>query len=314
MGRTLRFIPPGSLVEVTCRTIQGRLLLRPSRDLNEIALGILARAARLHGVGVVAFVFLSNHCHLLLTADDAKQLASFMNYLNGNLAREAGRLHAWREKFWGRRYRAIVVSEEEATQVGRLRYLLAQGCKEGLVRSPKDWPGASSTDCLISGDPIRGLWFNRTEESKARRRSRPGKYDHATVETLGLTALPAWKQLPTLERQGRVSDLVATIESETRAQLKATGRSPMGRGRILRMHPHELPAAHDRRPAPRFHASTRSARERMKAAYREFESAFRQAAEALKCGLDPHFPAGSFPPGLPFQEHPETRPPPSQLM
>ena len=35
MSRHLRFVPDGgALIEVTCRTIQGRLLLRPSQQLN----------------------------------------------------------------------------------------------------------------------------------------------------------------------------------------------------------------------------------------------------------------------------------------
>ncbi len=62
MGRPVRFLPPECpLVEVTCRTLQGRLLLRPSRQLNAIVLGVLARAARLYAMQVCAFVFLSNH-------------------------------------------------------------------------------------------------------------------------------------------------------------------------------------------------------------------------------------------------------------
>ena len=56
-----------------------------------------------------------------MTVASAQRLASFMNYLNSNLAREAGRLIRWREKFWGRRYQAILVSQEAEAQIGRLR-------------------------------------------------------------------------------------------------------------------------------------------------------------------------------------------------
>ena len=56
-----------------------------------------------------------------------------MGYFNSNLAREAGRLVDWREKFWSRRYRAIVVSGEEGAQRERLKYVLSHGAKEGLV-------------------------------------------------------------------------------------------------------------------------------------------------------------------------------------
>jgi REP element-mobilizing transposase RayT len=70
-------------VEVTCRTLHSRLLLRPSPRLNQIILGILARAKHRYGVRVCFFVCASNHLHLLLGVDDARQLARFMG--NGKM-------------------------------------------------------------------------------------------------------------------------------------------------------------------------------------------------------------------------------------
>ena len=62
MARRLRFIPEGgALVEVTCRTVQSRLLLRPSPELNDIIVGILGRAQRIYEVMVIAAAFASNH-------------------------------------------------------------------------------------------------------------------------------------------------------------------------------------------------------------------------------------------------------------
>ena len=49
------------LFEVTVRTVQARFLLRPSVALNEIILGVLGRAQRLHEVEICCFVFVSNH-------------------------------------------------------------------------------------------------------------------------------------------------------------------------------------------------------------------------------------------------------------
>ena len=162
VARPLRYLPPDCpLVEVTCRTIHGRMLLRPSRELNRRVLGVLARAARRYQMGVCYFIFLSNHCHLLLRPTSAQQLASFMNYLNSNIAREAGRLHRWREKFWGRRYRAIPVSFEPEAQIDRLRYLLSQGCKEGLVAKPQEWPGATSVHAQLGDGIVTGTCSSR---------------------------------------------------------------------------------------------------------------------------------------------------------
>jgi REP element-mobilizing transposase RayT len=309
MGRPQRFIPPRSLVEVTCRTLHGRFLLRPSRDLNEIAIGVIARAARLYRVQVVAFVILSNHAHYLLIPDDAEQLALFMNYVNGNLAREASRLHRWSEKFWGRRYRAIVVSDEEAAQIGRLRYLLAQGSKEGLVRSPRDWPGASSTEALLTGCQLTGAWFDRTTASKAKstkKRKKKSRYENAKLENLALAPLPAWAGLSPAELRERATDLVRGIERETRQRLAGAGRSPLGRRRVLRQDPHEAALESPSSPAPMFHAVSRRARQQLMAAYRDFCAAFRRAARQAawgEAGVWASFPEGSFPPRLPFRPH-----------
>ena len=35
-------------------------------------------------------------------ADHAEQLAAFLSFVNGNIAREIGRLHNWRQRFWAR--------------------------------------------------------------------------------------------------------------------------------------------------------------------------------------------------------------------
>lgn len=302
MGRPLRFVPPGALIEVTCTTLQRRFLLRPSRDLTEITLGIISRAARLYDVGVCAFVFLSNHAHLLLRPRDAEQLARFMGYLNGNLAKEAGRLHGWREKFWGRRYSAIPVSDEEAAQVARLRYLLEQGCKEGLIRSPREWPGASAVHALLSGSPIDGLWFDRTQELNARRRGkRPGKHEFASPEKLRLVALPCWEDRPAAALRSVIAEMIREIERETKARTANLGAGMVGPKGILTQDPHASPAVPARRPAPRFHAATRRSREALERAFREFVLAFRRAAESMRAGArSPAFPQGCFPPGLPF--------------
>ena len=48
-------------MEVTTRTIQGRLLLRPSPAVNDIVAGVLGHAQRRYPTEVCAFVFAGNH-------------------------------------------------------------------------------------------------------------------------------------------------------------------------------------------------------------------------------------------------------------
>ena len=64
--------------QVTCRTDQGRFLLRPGPVIDDILLGVLGRAQRLYPVEICAFSFLSSHYHLLLWVPDARSMARFM--------------------------------------------------------------------------------------------------------------------------------------------------------------------------------------------------------------------------------------------
>jgi REP element-mobilizing transposase RayT len=218
MSRRLRFIPEGgALVEVTHRALHSRLLFRPSPLLNQIIIGTLARAKRRYKVRVCFFVAASNHLHLYLDVDDAEQLSRFMGYFGSKLAREVGRLTGWKQKIFGRRYQAIVVSPEEAAQIDRLRYGLAHGAKEDLVDRPRDWPGVHAVRALLEGEVLEGLWFDRTQEYATRRRGEKFEpLQYATREVLELDPLPCWKDLTEEQRRVRVAALWRTSRPKPR--------------------------------------------------------------------------------------------------
>jgi REP-associated tyrosine transposase len=304
MARRNRWIPEKrTLVAITCRTLQGRFLFRPSPELNDIALGVFGRAQRLYPVDVCAISVLSNHLHLLLIADDARQVADFMRYVGSNLAREVNRLTGWSGPVFQNRYSMIVVTEEEAAQVERFKYVLAQSCKENLVEKLRDWPGISSVRALVDGDPLVGHWFDRTQESVARaRRDRSAAGQPASREMLALSPLPCWAHLPADLYRRRVADVVAEIEAEAAAERARTGLRPLGCKAILIQHPHHRPPKLARSPAPLVHAATHAARRAFYEIYARFVNAFREASETLRRGdRTAVFPAGSFPPALPFE-------------
>jgi hypothetical protein len=304
MARRLRFIPPeGALVEVTSRTVQGRFLLSPSTELNEIILGVLGRAQRLYPVEIVAYVFLSNHYHLLLWVQDAQQLSTFMGYFNSNLAREVARHTGWRDKIWARRYQAIPISEEEGAQMARLMYILAHGTKEGLVGTPAEWPGVHCVRPLLAGDPmVEGVWFDRTRENSARLRGETfERRKYTNGETVTLSPLPCWRHLAPEAYRARIAGLVGVIEQQAREARESTGIQPLGVKAILAQKPQDRPARPKKSPAPLFHAFTTKVRKALWEAYGWFVAAFREAAEELRAGdRTARFPIGSFPPRLPF--------------
>jgi hypothetical protein len=243
---------------------------------------------------------MSNHYHLLLWANDAWELAAFMALFNSKLAREAGCLHGWRDKVWARRYSSIVVSEEEA-QIDRLRYVLAHGCKEGLVER-RDWPGVHAAQALIEGMTLDGYWFDRTREQSARRRGEEfDRLRFAEPETVTLEPLPCWSHLPPEVWRERVAALVGEIEAEAEARRKATGMTPPGPAAIRNQRPHDKPNRIKKSAAPMFHAASKKVRLELYRAYAWFVNVYREASEKL-CEGDraANFPPWSFPPALPF--------------
>ncbi len=303
MGRDIRYLPsPGTLVEVTVRTIQQRYLLRPGPRLNQLVVGVLAHCQEATGMRVHAVVAMSSHAHLIASPTSTEQLAEFMCLVNANLSKEAGRLHDWKGTMFPRRYASIPVSSEPQAQIARLRYLLEQGTKENLVLAPTDWPGVHSSRAMVEGRTMKGIWIKRKEMFNARQRGKDvNEADFTKDVELTLDPLPCWRHLSAEAYRVRVAEMVDDIERETRARHRQAATVPKGAEWVRRRHPHERPMPGHRSPRPRFHAFARKIREQMVAAYREFLAEYRIAAERLAGGdVGVAFPENCFPPPLPF--------------
>jgi REP-associated tyrosine transposase len=303
MARKLRYIPdPRTLVFITCRTVQGRFLLRPGPALNDIVLGTLGRCQRNHDLTLCAVTSLSSHFHILAVVEDTRQIAGFMRDFKSKLAREVNRLTDWQGPVFARRYDMAVVTEEEGAQIERLAYILSNGVKEDLVEHARDWPGVQSARALLDGEPLTGHWFERTREYAARNLRQPfDRLRFATEETVVLSPIPCWAHLSPDHYRSRVAALVDSIEKDADLRRRESGRSVIGVEAILAKDPLYRPATLESSPAPLLHAFSKAARRAFYEAYSWFVSIFRDAAEKLKAGdRTAPFPAGSFPPGLPF--------------
>ncbi len=303
MARDPRYFPPHTLVEITNVTFQNRFLLRPSEDLNDIFYGVLGLAQEKFSMPICASMVLSSHYHCLLIPDDPKHLADFMEFLNGNLSKEIGRLHDWKGKLWHDRYHLVPVSDEEGAQIGRLRYLLEAGVKEFLVDRVAEWPGVHSATALIEGTSPVGHWYNRTKEYAARQRREknlnPEKY--ASEQKVVFSPLPCWKHLPKETWRRHVEELVANIDEKGARKRQSTGRRSLGVKRILAVKPTHRPEKVKKSPRPRYHAVTARAFKRWREALQAMIKGFREASIRLREGdWGVVFPEGTFPPALPF--------------
>lgn len=253
-------------------------MLKPSSRLNKLVVGILGRAKQMFEVRVYALVFLSNHYHLVLAAKTPLELSRFMAFVNGNIAREAGRLHDWSGPFWHRRYRAIPILDE-VSLLARVHYVLRNGVKEGLVAHPANWPGVQSVRALTHAKALEGIWIDRTSMYLASRtRRKVTEKAYTTRVKLELEPLPGWEGLSEAERgraaQALVDDAAESEQGDERGDLD-----------LLRQDPHDRPSSPAKSPAPLCHGSTGAQRIEFRERYRTFVDAYRTAMEGLRARL-----------------------------
>jgi REP element-mobilizing transposase RayT len=308
MSRGPRQIQPGHLTEITLKTFQARFLLRPNKLLNQLLVGVLARAQALTGMTLCAVVAMSNHIHILVVPDSEEELMRFCQYIGSNISLEVGRLRKWTGGIFRRRYSDVVVTHEPAAQVGRLKYLLSHGVKEGLVRHPKAWPGVQCVKALLSGGmKLEGIWIDRSALYEARRSAqrkkiskakRPTQSDHTEACVLKLSKIPAWEPLSEDEYRAAVAELVDHILDEYEEQRLAAPKNP---ATALVEDPTRRPEKTKHSPKPVCHAASRAERQRFRERRRAFVNAYIQASERLRAGVLAalkDFPEGAFLPPL----------------
>ncbi len=320
MGRPARYIPKnknGVLVEVTCRAIGGRALLTPGPNafkFNELVTGVIGRALEVSPLDLCSAIVSGNHYHLLCVVHEQQTLSRFMAHYACNLSKEIGRLRGWRGAIWERRYDAIVVGDGPQAQWNRLKYSLSHGPKEGLVESPLMWPGIHAARHLVHGEPLEGVWFNRSKEWAAINRGlTPGTYDYATRYSITFAQLPSLGHLTPEDYQDRIAGLIRQIEDE--GERKRDGDTVAGVDKILNQNPLEPPTRKTKRsPKPLFHYATREERDDLMDGFMAFLGQYRLASEAFRSGnlkAAGWFPEGCYPPALPFLGTPPAKRPPS---
>lgn len=298
MARLPRCTPENSIVEVMMRTIDGRHLVTPIDELNDRIHGVLARSIALSGIKIHGWIYLSNHVHILVSTEDARQLAGFLRHLNRNVTIAIQRVTGHKGRVWEARPHVVAVLDDVAAE-RRLRYLLSNGVKEGLVDSPLEWPGASSARALLEGTTIRATWVRYDLLTRARRHAKdvdPSRYTE-TYE-LEVTPLPSWAGLSPEARRQRARELIDDVILE--ARVARHGAPSLG---VDKIRAQDSSIAHpiEPTPTPVAHASEAGAVAEFSAMRRAYTTEYRRASARYRNGEEGvEFPPGAFRPSGKF--------------
>jgi len=297
MGRSIRITESDQIYSVTNRTIEGRHFFAPRPEINALILACLGRALHRCGVELFAFIFMSNHFHILVRAPK-ENLHEFMGYFTGRLAWEVNRYHNRRGPLFGGRYHAVPVLDDEAL-LQQYVYIAANPLAAGLETS-LGWPGISSYASELSARPLVGHWLDREALRRMRRRDRAARPQEATVPyTIPITPLPRLAELTDAQRVEVLREAVVAREAEILERRATEGKHALlGAAEIVARGPEHRPATEPCSPQPRCHTECPNTRRAYLETVREVTSAYRRAMKRWRACQDGIvFPDGTIPPG-----------------
>jgi putative transposase len=277
-GRTYMF---------TRRCSERRFFLRPDSTTNNAFWYCLGWAAQTHGILLHAAVAMSNHVHVVAT-DPRGVYPNFLRDFHGLLARVVNAARGHWEHFWDANQASAVLLADEAAQVDKLAYVLANPV--GLVKLAADWPGATALHAVLTAAPVVA--------------TRP---DHFFREEKNGGAMPASVTLtfeppPTLATSSRkdyvalIRTAVAKIEREADERRRASNTAVLGPRRVETQSWAERPGDPEPRRQVNPHVACRDKWLRIERldANRTFQEFYRAAFDDFRRGVATIFPFGTW--------------------
>jgi REP element-mobilizing transposase RayT len=268
----------------------------------------LARGVRRYQIKLYGFVWMSNHAHLLVQAP-LGNLADFMAYLNGQIAREINRFLGRRHQLWARRYALGQVLDEPA-EIERLVYILTNPQKARIADTIEQWLGLSSAPFLLEGKHQQFLCFDRTRWYWDGRPDDIAPY-LSTVE-LEHDVLPQLETRDIKERQALIRQLIREQETALHRaddHVDRDGRREQARRRtdVEMTVPTDRPAHPKRSPQPLCHTTKPALYKVFRRWFRLFVSLCRERSrEYMRGNIAAVFAPGAFAPSkFPSARYPE---------
>jgi putative transposase len=141
MPRLPRYAAPGLPQHVIQRGNNRTALFTDVRDHDVFSRYLLAAMDR-HECLVHAYVFMSNHVHLLVTPHDAGGIGRLMQSLGCRYVRYFNERHGRTGTLWEGRYRATLVDSDRYL-LTCYRYIELNPVRAGLVSHPAEYPWSS---------------------------------------------------------------------------------------------------------------------------------------------------------------------------
>jgi putative transposase len=284
-----RQVLPNEVLLITRRCANRQFLLRPCPATKAVFEYCVAEAAERYGIGVIAWIVMSNHYHMVIVDPEAK-VSEFMGRFHSLVAKNLNR--HWRrwENFWSVEQACVTKLVNEEDVIDKVVYTLTNPVEAKLVKRVEDWPGSSSWKQMRIQpeklDPIaRPKGFFRESGPMA---------EKVTLKT----------QVPTSSRFNSMNEWITYVRAQVReAELRAedkrrvTGERVPERSALASLSAFDSPKTQELRRKLRPTIACRNKGDRVTAlrALKAFRVAYRTAwKQWVARAFDVVFPAGTW--------------------
>lgn len=262
--------------------------MTPTRQMEKLLGGIIARYSFFLRIEIYAYCFLSNHYHLIIKAP-LGNADEFCENVNREVARRVNKLNGRIGAFWHRRYDdQKILSSEDLLEA--FLYVLTNPVRHGLVEHTSEWSGLSGYRHALDGQD-REFTFRMG----SKKRTGPVEIKHS----LKLSILPCFSDLDPRRRRGKIVTLInercAFIGSERRRQ----GLGFLGVKAVLSQPPGSIPKSVSRSNRPVGYTKDEQLRREYRAQVRERRSSYATSSRQYRLGdMTVRFPEHSYRPPL----------------
>ncbi len=162
MARLPRYVIPGRPQHIIQRGNNRQLIFAAEADYQFFRDALVEAAAK-HGLAIHAYVWMTNHVHLLATPEFEDGIGKTFQSLGRRYVLYFNYTYKRSGTLWEGRYRATVVDSERYL-LTLVRYIELNPVRVGMVAAPKDYPWSSHRRNLLGEGGPNADWLSSHEE------------------------------------------------------------------------------------------------------------------------------------------------------
>lgn len=162
MARLPRYVIPGQPQHIIQRGNNRQVIFGADADY-EFFRDALVEAAEKQGLAVHAYVWMTNHIHLLATPEFNQSIGKVFQSVGRRYVQYFNFTYRRSGTLWEGRYRATVVDSERYL-LTLMRYIELNPVRAGMVANPQDYPWSSYRRNALGMSGLNADWLTAHEE------------------------------------------------------------------------------------------------------------------------------------------------------